>query len=38
LRAGLHLDGRVVELPFVFAEQLDRPELERLADQLEVQL
>jgi anion-transporting ArsA/GET3 family ATPase len=38
LRAGLHLDGRVVELPFVFAEQLERPELERLADQLEVQL
>jgi anion-transporting ArsA/GET3 family ATPase len=38
LRAGLHLDGRLVELPFVFAENLDRPELERLADQLEVQL
>ena len=38
LRAGLHLDGRLVELPFVFAEHLDRPELEVLADHLEVQL
>ena len=38
LRAGLNLDGRVAELPFVFKENLDRPELERLADQLEVQL
>lgn len=38
LRAGLNMDGRVAELPFVFAENLDRPELERLADQLEVQL
>lgn len=38
LRAGLDLDGRVAELPFVFTENLDRPELERLADQLEVQL
>ena len=38
LRAGLNLDGRVVELPFVFAETLDRSELERLADLLEVQL
>ncbi len=38
LRAGLNLDGRVAELPFVFTENLDRPELERLADQLEVQL
>ncbi|MGN6169352.1 MAG: ArsA-related P-loop ATPase, partial [Solirubrobacteraceae bacterium] len=38
LRAGLDLDGRVVQLPFVFAENLDRPELEGLADQLEVQL
>jgi anion-transporting ArsA/GET3 family ATPase len=38
LRAGLNLDGRVAELPFVFSENLDRPELERLADQLEVQL
>lgn len=38
LRAGLNLDGRVAELPFVFTENLNRPELERLADQLEVQL
>jgi anion-transporting ArsA/GET3 family ATPase len=38
LRAGLNLDGRVVELPFLFTENLDRPELERLADHLEVQL
>jgi anion-transporting ArsA/GET3 family ATPase len=38
LRSGLQLDGRVVELPFLFAENLDRPELERLADQLEAQL
>ena len=38
LRAGLNMDGRVAELPFVFAENLDRRELERLADQLEVQL
>jgi anion-transporting ArsA/GET3 family ATPase len=38
LRAGLNVDGRVVELPFVFAENLDRTQLERLADLLEVQL
>jgi anion-transporting ArsA/GET3 family ATPase len=38
LRAGLNADGPVVELPFVFAEHLDRTELERLADLLEVQL
>jgi anion-transporting ArsA/GET3 family ATPase len=38
LRAGLNLDGRVAELPFVFTESLDRRELERLADQLEIQL
>jgi hypothetical protein len=38
LRAGLQLDGQFVELPFVFAEILDRPVLERLADHLEVQL
>jgi anion-transporting ArsA/GET3 family ATPase len=38
LRTGPNLDGQVVELPFVFAENLDRIELERLADLLEVQL
>jgi anion-transporting ArsA/GET3 family ATPase len=38
LRADLNLDGRVVELPFVFAENLERTELERLADLLEAQL
>ena len=38
LRARLNLDGRVVELPFVFAEDLQRTELEQLADLLEVQL
>lgn len=38
LRVGLNLDGRVFELPFLFAETLDRAELERLADLLEVQL
>jgi hypothetical protein len=38
LRAGLSMNGRVVELPFLFAEELDRARLERLADLLEVQL
>ncbi|MBV9168250.1 MAG: ArsA family ATPase [Solirubrobacterales bacterium] len=38
LRIGLNLDGGVIELPFLFAETLDRAELERLADLLEVQL
>jgi anion-transporting ArsA/GET3 family ATPase len=38
LRADLDLDGRLAELPFVFAEELDRSELERLADLLEEQL
>jgi anion-transporting ArsA/GET3 family ATPase len=38
LRASLRLDGRVIELPFVFAEALGKAELERLADLLEAQL
>ena len=38
LRTGLNLNGRVVELPFVFAESFDRARLERLADLLEAQL
>jgi anion-transporting ArsA/GET3 family ATPase len=38
LRDGLSLNGRLVELPFVFADHLGRAELERLADALEAQL
>lgn len=38
LRAGLNLDGRLIELPFLFAESLYRAELERLAELLEAQL
>jgi anion-transporting ArsA/GET3 family ATPase len=34
----VEMNGRLIELPFVFAEQLRRPELERLADALEPQL
>jgi hypothetical protein len=32
------MNGRVVELPFLFAEQIGRGELERLADALGAQL
>ncbi len=35
LAQGLSMNGRVVELPFVFADELGQPELERLADALE---
>jgi anion-transporting ArsA/GET3 family ATPase len=38
LRTGLSMDGRLLELPFVFAEQLGKPQLELLADALETQL
>jgi anion-transporting ArsA/GET3 family ATPase len=38
LSDGLSIDGRLVELPFVFADHIGRAELERLADALEVQL
>jgi hypothetical protein len=32
------MDGRLLELPFVFAEELDRPQLELLANVLEAGL
>jgi len=32
------VNGRLVELPYVFADHLGPPELERLADALEVAL
>jgi anion-transporting ArsA/GET3 family ATPase len=35
LRDGLSMDGRLLELPFVFAEELGQPQLELLADALE---
>jgi hypothetical protein len=35
LSEGLSMDGRVIELPFVFADELGQPELELLADALE---
>ncbi len=38
LRRESGIDGRLVELPFVFAERLGRAELERLAARLEEQL
>jgi hypothetical protein len=38
LRDGLSLDGRVVELPFLFSETVGEPELERLADTLDSRL
>jgi anion-transporting ArsA/GET3 family ATPase len=38
LREGLSLDGRIIELPFLFSETVGRRELERLADLLEVRL
>ncbi len=38
LRRETGLNGRLVELPFVFAERLGRAELERLAAQLEARL
>lgn len=38
LRDGLSMNGRLVELPFVFADHIGRTELERLADALEAQL
>jgi anion-transporting ArsA/GET3 family ATPase len=38
LTEGLSMNGRVVELPFVFADQLREAELELLADALEVAL
>jgi anion-transporting ArsA/GET3 family ATPase len=34
----VEMNGRLIELPFVFTEKLRRPELERLADALERQL
>jgi anion-transporting ArsA/GET3 family ATPase len=33
-RLAAGLDRRLIELPFLFADHLDRPELERLADRL----
>ncbi len=38
LASELNLDGRLVELPFVFADHLARPELELLADALGARL
>lgn len=38
LREGLSMNGRLVELPFVFADHFGRAELERLADALGAQL
>jgi anion-transporting ArsA/GET3 family ATPase len=38
LSEGLSMNGRLVELPFVFADHMGRDELERLADALEVGL
>jgi anion-transporting ArsA/GET3 family ATPase len=38
LSAGLSMDGRLLELPFLFAEELGRPQLELLANALEAGL
>ena len=38
LRSGLSMDGRLLELPFVFSEELAQPQLESLADVLEAGL
>lgn len=38
LRAGLSLNGKIVELPFLFSEMVGPPELERLADLLDARL
>src|SRR5207248_1702430 len=38
LREGQSLNGRVIELPFLFSETVGRAELERLADLLEARL
>jgi anion-transporting ArsA/GET3 family ATPase len=38
LSAELSMNGRLVELPFLFADHIGRTELERLADALEAQL
>jgi anion-transporting ArsA/GET3 family ATPase len=38
LRTGLSMDGRLLELPFVFSEELAEPQLELLADALETGL
>jgi anion-transporting ArsA/GET3 family ATPase len=38
LSDALDMDGRVIELPFVFADELAEPELELLADVLEAAL
>jgi anion-transporting ArsA/GET3 family ATPase len=38
LSDGLNMNGRVVELPFIFADHIGRRELERLADALETRL
>jgi anion-transporting ArsA/GET3 family ATPase len=38
LRQGLSLNGRIIELPFLFSETVGRRELVRLADLLEVRL
>jgi hypothetical protein len=38
LSDGLSMNGRLIELPFLFADHIGRAELERLADALEAQL
>ncbi len=38
LSAGLSMNGRLLELPFVFSEEVGLPELGRLADSLEASL
>jgi len=38
LRSGLSMDGRLLELPFVFSEELAQPQLQSLADVLEAGL
>jgi anion-transporting ArsA/GET3 family ATPase len=38
LSTGLSMDGRLLELPFVFSEELAEPQLELLADALETGL
>jgi anion-transporting ArsA/GET3 family ATPase len=37
-RLGRHVDGRLIELPFVFADEVGRPQLEVLANALEAAL
>jgi hypothetical protein len=38
LAGSFSMNGRLIELPFVFADHIGREELERLADALAVQL